>query len=795
MIRHNLIVILRNFGKYKSTFVINLLGLSTGLACAILIALWVTDEYQMDKFHELDSRLYRVLVDNKLDGKLETSSTTQAILGDALQAEVPEVEKAVTTLGGGFDLTVANGETHQMGKASMVDANFLQIFSYDLLAGRKDALNDKKNIVLSESSAKALFGNAEDALGKLVQWEHPHGKGESIVAAVMKNISPRSSFHADYLLSFEIFKDIVGPQDLHWGNFGCNTFLVLKPNADAATVSSKIAGFVKKKAPDSRITLQLAPYADYYLHNEYVEGRPSGGRIEYVRLFSLIGIVIVALACINFMNLATARATRRLREVGVRKAIGAGRTSLTLQYLSESMLMSVLSVVIAVLMADLLMPVFNQITGKNLALHASPMLFAFLGCITILTGLLSGFYPAIYLSRFSPAVVLKGKLAGAGSTMLHSAAELFARKGLIVFQFIISIVFIVAVWVIYKQIDFVQHKNLGYDKDQLIYIKPEAYTLSHMDAFLNEASRVEGVADASSIARTIIGSRASTVGYFNWEGKDPDAQIPFEIVNCNYGLIETLGVEMAQGRTFSREHSMDSSAIILNEAAIRVMNMKDPLGKIFNLWGKELTIIGVAKDFHFQSLHEKVTPLFFRLAPGEVEQILVRLERGKEHEALEGLEQLYKQTNPGFAFVYTFLSKDYEAQYVAEQRVGVLSGYFATLAIIISCLGLFGLAAFTAERRLKEIGIRKVLGSGEWRIIYLLSADFSKIVLLSSAIALPIAFVITRSWLSGFAYKIELSWWYFPVAAATALLIALLTVGVQAVKASRVNPVQCLKEE
>lgn len=795
MIRHNLIVILRNFGKYKSTFIINLLGLSTGLTCAILIALWVTDEYRMDKFHALDSRLYRVLVNNRLDGKLETSPTTQAILGDALQAEVPEVEKAVTTLGGGFDLTVANGETHLMGKGSLVDANFLQVFSYELLAGKRDALADKKNIVLSESAARALFGVAENALGKSVQWEFPYGKGESIVTAVMKDISSQSSFTAQYLLSFDIFKDIVGPQDLHWGNFGCNTYLVLKPNANAQAVNDKIADFVKRKAPDSRITLQLASYSSYYLHNEYVEGHASGGRIEYVRLFTLIGMVIVALACINFMNLATARATRRLREVGVRKAIGAGRTSLTMQYLSESMLMSVLSVMIAVLIADLFMPLFNQITGKNLSLSASPLLFGFLVCITIMTGVLSGFYPAIYLSRFSPATVLKGKLTGSGSTMMHSAAELFARKGLIVFQFIISIVFILAVWVIYKQIDFVQHKNLGYEKDQLIYIKPEGYTLNHMDAFLNEARRVEGVAEASSIARTIVGSRSSTVGYFNWEGKDPDAQIPFEIVNCNYGLIETLGVELAEGRTFSRDHAMDSSAIILNEAAIRVMNMKEPLGKIFNLWGKELTIIGVAKDFHFQSLHEKVTPLFFRLAPAEVEQILVRLERGKEQAALEGLEQLYKQTNPGFAFVYTFLSKDYEAQYVAEQRVGVLSGYFATLAIIISCLGLFGLAAFTAERRLKEIGIRKVLGSGEWRIIYLLSADFSKVVLLSSAIALPLAFIITRSWLSDFAYRIELKWWYFPMAGLTALMIALITVGVQAVKASRVNPVQCLKEE
>ncbi|HTF19245.1 MAG TPA: ABC transporter permease [Chryseolinea sp.] len=794
MIRHNLIVILRNFRKYKSTFCINLLGLSTGLACAILIALWVTDEYRMDKFHALDSRLYRVLVNIERDGKIETSPTTQAILGDALQAEVPEVEKAVTTLSDRFDVSLSSDSIHLMSRGTIVDANFLQIFSYELLAGAKDALANKKNIVLSESAARGLFGSVEKAMGKSINWEFPYGKGEAIIAAVMKNIPAYSSFNADFLLSFEVFKDIVGPQDLHWGNFGCHTYLLLKPNTNAPAVSEKIGDFVKRKSPESTASLFLVPYSSYYLHSGFVNGHESGGRIEYVRLFSLIGFVIVALACINFMNLATARASRRLREVGVRKAIGADRMTLTTQYLSESMLMALVSVLVAILMADLLMPLFNEITGKNIQLVASPALVGFLAAITLITGILSGSYPALYLSGFSPAMVLKGRFGGA-SGLSTSPMELLARKGLIVFQFIISIVFIVVVWVIYQQIDFVQHKNLGYEKDQLIYIIPEGNTLSHMEAFLTEARKIDGIANASSIARTIVGSRSSTVGYFNWEGKDPNAQIPFEIVNGNYDLIETLGVDMAQGRTFSRDHRTDSATIILNEAAIAVMNMKEPLGKSFNLWGKELTIIGIAKDFHFQSLHEKVTPLFFRLVPDEAQQILVRLQTGKEREALAGLETLYKQVNPEFAFSYTFLSKDYEAQYMSEQRVGTLSRYFAALAIIISCLGLFGLAAFTAERRLKEIGIRKVLGSGEWRIVYLLSADFSKIVLFSCVIALPLGYLISKTWLAGFAYKIQLSWWYFPMAGALALIVALLTVGVQAVRAAHVNPVQCLKEE
>lgn len=795
MILHNLIVIFRNFRKYQSTFLINLLGLSTGLTCAILIALWVMDEVAMDKFHALDNRLYRVMVHNTLEGKTTTSTSTQAILGEALQAEVPEVERAVTTLSGNIDLTLSVDVKHILGNGSLVDPGFLAIFSYEVLAGNRNALTDKKSIILSESTARALFGNVSDAIGKSLTWEFPYGKSEAVVGAVIEDTPANSSYKTDFLLSFQIYRDLVGPQDLHWGNFGCSTFVLLKPYVSESAVNAKLADFVKRKAPDATVSIFLMPYSHYYLHNGFVDGKPSGGRIEYVRLFSLIGLAIVVLACINFTNLATARATRRMREVGVRKAIGAGRMSLARQYLTESLLMASVSVLAALLMADLLTPFFNEITGKQLHVTFSPTLIGFLLTITLITGIASGLYPALYLSGFSPASVLKGKFTSARSSLISSGVELFARRGLIVLQFTVSIVFIVVVWVIYKQIDFVQHRDLGYDKDQLIYIKPEGNTNSKMEMFLEKIRALDGVANASSIARSIVGSQSSTLGYFNWEGKDPNMQIPFEIVNSNYDLIETLGVTIQQGRSFSRDHAMDSLGVIFNEAAIQVMNLKEPLEKTFNLWGKNLTIIGVVKNFHFQSLHETVTPLFFMLVPGEVQQILVRLEKGKEHQAIAALEKLHREINPEFAFAYTFLSKDYEAQYLSEQRVGTLSRYFAALAIIISCLGLFGLAAFTAERRQKEIGVRKVLGSGEWRIVYLLSADFSKIVLLSCAIALPLSYFIASSWLGGFAYKIPLSWWYFPMAGALALVIALLTVGIQAVKAARINPVNCLKDE
>ncbi|MEO5977378.1 MAG: FtsX-like permease family protein [Chryseolinea sp.] len=792
MLKHNLTLIYRNFTRFKSTFLINLVGLSTGLACTLLIYLWAADEWNMDKFHNNSERLYTVMVNNPNSERIETSKSTQAILGEALLQDIPEVEKEVTTLGGNFDLTLSIDTRHIQQSGSLVGKDFFSIFSYEFLKGSPEqCLVDKKSIVLSERTAKGLFGDA-DAMGKTVAWSFPYGKGESTVTGVVKNVPSNSSAQFDFALPFALYIDFVGKESLHWGNFGCNTFLLLKPNTNVQAVNKKIVDFITKKSKDEKnlMTIFLTQYAHNYLYGSYQDGVESGGRIEYVRLFSLIGVFILVLACINFMNLSTAKATRRLKEVGVKKAIGAGRSTLIIQYLGESLLMTFTSMIIAVLLVDLLMPAFNVITGKEIELAPDIDLVISLITVTLVTGFLAGSYPALYLSGFSPATVLKGRLSTTGSTF-----EGFARKGLIVFQFAISILFIVAVWVIYKQIDFVQSVHLGYDKDNLIYIKPEGKAASNLDTYISEIKKLPGVENASSIARTIVGSRSSTVGYFNWEGKDPNAIIPFEIVNCNYDLIETLGVQMKEGRTFSREHGTDSASIVFNEAAIAVMNMKDPIGKIFNLWGKNLTIIGITKDFHFQSLHEKVKPLFFRLYPKDAEQIMVRLTAGQERETIAALGRLSKEFNPEFAFVFTFLDKDYQAQYNAEKRVSTLSKYFAGLAIVISCLGLFGLASFTAERRSKEIGIRKVMGSGEWRIIWMLSTDFAKMVMIASAIALPISYWFASRWLSGFAYRIPLSWWYFPIAGALALVIALITVGTQAVKASRLNPTQCLKEE
>jgi ABC-type lipoprotein release transport system permease subunit len=575
---------------------------------------------------------------------------------------------------------------------------------------------------------------------------------------------------------------------LSWGNHNAITYLQLRKGTDVAEFNAKIEHFIRQRAPDTNLTIFVVPYADNYLYGEYESGKIVGGRITYVKLFSAIAIFILIIACINFMNLATAKASRRVKEVGIKKAIGAPRKALVIQYLGESILMAFLSLAVGLLAVDLLLPQFNLLTGKQLDMPFGGNLTLVLCGITLFTGIVSGSYPAIYLSGFQPAKVLKGKFNVA-------VGEEWARKGLVVFQFILSIIFIVSVWVIYKQMEYVQTKHLGYEKDRIIYFKMQGVVPARLEAFLGELKAIPGVVEVSGMWGGLMGQTSFTTGSFQWKGMDPNKIIQFEHLGVNYDMIELLGIEMAQGRSFSRKFPADSSAIVFNETAIKVMGLTDPVGEKFGLWGREYNIIGVVRDFHFQSLHNDVKPLFFRITPEDFDKVLVKLEAGKERETIARLQQFYKEFNAGYALDYKFLDQDYDALYQSEQRVATLSKYFAGLAILISCLGLFGLASFTAQRRLKEIGIRKVLGSSDVGIVYLLSSDFNKIVLTATCIALPVSYFGANVYLDNFAFKIELQWWYFAGAGLTALVIAWLTVGLQAWKAARVNPVSCLKDE
>ena len=788
MLQHNLILIYRSFKRYKSTFLINLTGLSTGLACALLIYLWVMNELSVDGFHQKDSRLYQVMEHRIQANDIVTAESTSGYMAEALAQEMPEVEYATTVRGPLANVTLTVEDKNIKATGQYVGKDFFNIFSYRIIQGDKNQVwADRGSMMISEALAMKLFNATENIIGKTVELQHEQ---QFFISGVFETVPSSSSAQFDFVLSFEEFAT-TNEWVLTWDSTPTSAYVVLKSGTDVDTFNEKIRDYVKIKtnAGIKHRSPFLKRYSEKYLYGNYENGVQAGGRIEYVELFSVIAIFILVIACINFMNLSTAKASRRLKEVGVKKAIGAGRKDLVFQYLGESLLMTFASLVLALLFVSLLLPQFNDITGKHLTFNFdTPMVFAVLA-ITLFTGLIAGSYPAFYLSGFNPVTVLKGKLS-------TSVGELLTRKGLVIFQFAISVILIVSVLVVYKQIEYAQTKNLGYNKDNIILFDREgkAKGEDQLETFLSELKNVPGIVNASSIGHDLTGHNWGVYG-FDWEGKDPEDNTEFENMVVYYDMMETLGMEMKEGRTFSKDLSSEESKIVLNESAIEHMGIKDPIGKPFKFWGQDMEIIGIARDFHFESLHENIKPLIFRLWPERTNRFMAKVEAGKEKETIDKLQTFYKAYNPGFTFDYRFLDQEYQDQYVAEQRVSTLSKYFAGLAILISCMGLFGLAAFTAERRLKEIGIRKVLGASGLRIVYLLSRDFTKMVLTSIIVALPVSYLLITRWLDNFAYPIELQWSYFIGTAAITLVIAWLTVGWQTFKASSVNPSQCLKDD
>ncbi|MEB2775057.1 ABC transporter permease [Algoriphagus sp. D3-2-R+10] len=790
MLRHNFLLFYRNCKRFKSTFIINLIGLSSGLACSLLIFLWVNDELQVDKFHEKKGELYQILENVEQGGETITRQSTSGPMAEAIAREMPEVIYAVTTSTNRIEDFILSLETNDIkARGLFADADFFKMFSFEVIQGdQNQVLNDKNSIVISETLAHQLFGSTDNVIGKMVEWQQLK---QYQVTGVFRDISPRSSLQFDFVSTFESFKDDF-PGMANWSNSGPSTFLLLQENTDIAQFNEKIADYVKVKTngqSDHRAPF-ATKFSDTYLYNQYENGVQAGGRIEYVKLFSLIALFILFIACINFMNLSTARASGRIKELGVKKAIGAQRGTLVLQYLGESTLMALISLGVAILLVTLLLPQFNVITEKQLTLNFNLGFVLTLLSVVLVTGLIAGSYPALYISGLNSIAVLKG-----GKLNSH-IGEVWARKGLVVFQFALSVILIVSVFVVYQQIEFVQKQHLGYEKENIVSFGREGLLsdVSKLETFISEVKKIPGVVGASNIGHNMAGHMSGTWGV-EWTGKDPEDKTEFENVGVNYDVLELLNIQLEEGRTFSRDFGADSSKIIFNEAAIDFMGLTDPIGKKIKLWGDDREIIGVVKNFHFESFHEEVKPLFFRLSQNGAWNIMVKIEAGEEQNTLSLLQEFYGEFNPGFSLDYRFLDEAYQAQYVAEQRVSILSKYFAGLAILISCLGLFGLATYTAERRAKEIGIRKVLGSNEWKILTLLTRDFAKMVLISVVVAIPISYYLTKSWLDGFAFKIDLEWWFFIGAGALTMLIALLTVSFQSIKAALMNPVKSLKSE
>ena len=789
MLRHNLLIIYRNLKRNKSSFFINLIGLSTGLACALFIYLWVNDELHVDKFHKNDQQLFQVMKKAKgSNGEILTFEWTPGPLANALVEEMPEVERAVTVMPNANAAMgiISAGETHIKAIEQYVGQDFFNVFSYNLIDGNKNfVLSEKNGIVISDELARKLFNSTQNIIGKTVEWNQGELSGVYSVSGIFQKPSANSTAQFDLLFSFELFREINTYVD-QWTYGGPNTYILLKKGTNPEHFNAKIGGFLQQKTHEETQSLFIRRYSDKYLYGNYENGVQAGGRIVYVRLFAIIALFILAIACINFMNLSTAKASGRLKEVGVKKTVGAGRKTLIVQYLGESLMMAFLSFILAIVLVDVLLPEFSIITGKHLSLNFNFNVILTLIGITLFTGLVSGSYPALYLSGFNPTAVLKGKLNA-------SLTELWVRKGLVIFQFIISVILIVSVLVVYKQIAFIQTKNLGFDKDNIISFKKEGRLTEHLETFLYEIKKMPGVINVSIYHPDLTVNRTGT-NWVNWPGKDPQNNVSFKYLFAGYDFIETLSMELKEGRSFSRELSTEDSKIIFNETAIKSMGIANPVGQIIDLWGENKQIVGVVKDFHFESLYENLKPCFLLFSPNE-DNIIVKIKAGTQRATIARIQEFYKEFNQSLPFDFKFLDENYQALYESEIRIGVLSRYFAGIAIIISCLGLFGLATFTAQKRQREIGIRKVLGASEFGIITLLTNDFTKIVLSSMLISLPVSYFITKHWLNSFAYRIDIQAWYFISAGFVTLLIAWITVSAQAIKASLVNPTEALRHE
>ncbi len=720
-------------------------------------------------------------------GDISTFPSTPGILAENIVKDFPEIQMASQMLWEEEPLFTV-GNIFEKEKGRSVQRDFLRMFSYTLSKGNtSSALARPDAVVISQKLADKYF-KGEDPMGKPILINN---KDNVTVTGVLEDIPESSSLKFDFLMSYDIwFKENDWAKE--WDNNGPRCYVLLAPNTSVDKVNTKIKNYIKTKEKDSNVELFLQNYGESYLYSNWEAGKQNGGRIEYVRIFSIVAIIILVIACINFMNLATARSLNRAREIGIRKVVGARKRQLMGQFLGESLLVSFLAMCVSVLIVVLLLPTFNGLTEKQLTIDFSDASFLLLILmLTIITGIVSGSYPAIFMSVLNPIVILKGVLK-------FNPGATYFRKGLVVFQFALSIILILGMIVIYRQIDFIHNKNLGFGREDLLYIPIEGELQRNLMTFKQELLKQPGIRNVSSAQSSPLEVGSSTSGV-RWPGKDTTKLILFSNNPITYDYVKAMGIQLVEGRDFSPDYGTDTMNYLINESAARKIGYKDPVGKELTMWGDKGTIIGVMKDYHHNSLHVPIEPLILRMFKkswnGYWGNLIIRTEPGKTRQALASMEKTFKQFNPAFPFKYYFTDEEISKNYKAEHTVSKLSRYFAFLAIFISCLGLFGLVTFTAEQRIKEIGIRKVLGASVSGIVRMLSKDFLKLVIIAALIAFPIAWWAMNQWLQDFAYRVDIGWWAFVVAGVAALLIALVTVSFQAIKAAVANPAKSLRTE
>ena len=790
MIKNYFKIAWRNLKKNKGYAVINIGGLAIGMLCSILILLWVLNETSYDKFHKNSNSIYRLITNvDDLDFK---TAVTPAGMAEELQSEIPEIVSTVKLskpMKGLFEVGMKKFEEQHVFYA---DANFLDMFTFPLLEGDpKTALANPDGILITEKTARKYFGN-ESALGKVIRKDN----GENfIVSGVLADVPSNSHLQFNIILPMSHLaktnRDLINKT---WGNFNFYTYIQFKKNAilTASSISNlalKINDLYLSKKQKVKVDFQLQHLTDIHLHSNLQIDLAGQGNIQYVNVFFIVAIVVLIVACINFMNLATARSSRRAKEVGLRKVIGAKKTELIIQFLSESVLISFMALLIALGLAYLLLPAFNDLVGKELSLDLldwkGPVMLI---VMTLFTGLFAGSYPALLLSSFTPIRVLKGKIKLGGRDQLF-------RNSLVISQFVVSVVLLIGTAVIYTQLNFIKDKNLGFNKENLIYIPMKGEVWGKQDALKTALLQNPLTEDFTVVSNLPANLTTGTIDV-EWEGRDPNSQILFPNIDVDDRFLEVFGMETITGRGFSKEFKSDSSNYVINERAMQVMGMdiKNAVGKTLSFSGRKGTIVGVVKDFNFKPLQYAIEPLVLRLNKyGGI--LVVRTTTENTKSTIAALEKIYGTLNPAYPFAYNFIDQDLENQYQGEQQMGVIFNVFALLAIFISCLGLYGLSTYMAEQRIKEIGIRKVLGANVPGLIHTLSKDFFKFILIAFLVAVPIAWYLMHKWLGDFAFHISIKWWMFAGAGLIMTIITLTTIGYQTIRAAMANPIHSLRSE
>ncbi|MBD1384991.1 ABC transporter permease [Mucilaginibacter rigui] len=797
----------RSLKKNKGFTIINILGLALGLCVCMLIVFYVIDELSYDKYNTKIDRIYRVNNDIKFGGATRSFAEVPAPLAATFMSNFPEVEKVVRFRGWGEYKIRKGNQNVQENSIIYADPGIFDVFTLPMLDGDPvTALKDPHSIVINQTMAKKYF-NTTNAVGKTLLLNDSLNYK---VTGVIKDIPKQSHFRFGFFLAMT---DLQESKEDNWLSNNFNTYVLLKPGAGIQKLEAKFPAMVRKsisgqlqaairmdydqfEKTGGYFHINLTPLQDIHLRSNRLAELDDNSNIQYVYIFSAIALFILLIACVNFMNLSTARSANRAREVGVRKVLGSPRKFLIAQFLSESVIVTFVATVIAVFGAWALLPLFNQTAGKEIVLTAQTFAWlvpALLGGVIVI-GCLAGSYPAFFLSAFQPIDVLKGKLSSGFKGG-------FLRSFLVVFQFSISIFLIIGTMVIYHQLKYIQSKNLGYDRDHVLVIKNTNSLGNNAKVFKRELQDLPGVQSATLSGYSPTSGNRNSTSFFTSQAHDSKTALATQFWDIDEDYVPTMGMKVIAGRNFSKEMMTDSTALVINETAARQLAFTDPVGKELYLPMdntasklKQMHIIGVVKDFNFNSLRDNVTPLVFQLAESNG-RLSVRIKTSDMPDFINQVKSKWQAVSPNMGFDYSFMDEEFDSNYRAEQRIGTIFIIFTTMAIIIACLGLFGLAAYAAEQRTKEIGIRKVLGANVSIIVGMLSKDFIKLVIISILIASPLAWLSMQQWLKGFAYRDGIKWWIIVAAGAGAMFIAVITISFQSIKAALVNPVKSLKSE